>query len=112
MAVVGIVMFSLVAAALLGGQFLMAVWAHGERETFAAVLVGFVGLSFLTWNLSAYNWAQEQIGASSVSVRTLVALWTQAQDMAMGLDRGLSHPRHRAGRDERSECRPDARLAP
>ncbi len=87
MAVVGIVMFSLVAAALLGGQFLMAVWAHGERETFAAVLVGFVGLSFLTWNLSAYNWAQEQIGASSVSVRTLVALWTQAQDMAMGLDR-------------------------
>ncbi len=87
MTVVGIVTFSIAAAALLAGQFLMAVWASGERETFATVLVGLVGLSFLTWNLSAYNWAQEQMGASSVSVRNLVTLWTQAQDMAMGLDR-------------------------
>lgn len=87
MAVVGIVTFSLSAAALLGGQFLMAIWAQGARETFATVLVGLVGLSFLSWNLSAYNSAQEQIGASSVAVRNLVTLWTQAQDMAMGLDR-------------------------
>lgn len=87
MAVVGIVTFSIAAAALLGGQFLMAVWVSGERETFATVLVGLVGLSFLTWNLSAYNWAQEQMGGSSVSVRNLVTLWSQAQDMAMGLDR-------------------------
>ena len=86
-AIVGIVMFTLAAAALLVGQFLMAVWALGEREVLAAVLVGLVGLSFLKWNLAAYNWAQEQIGASSVSVRSLVTLWTQAQDMAMGLDR-------------------------
>ena len=87
MAIVGIVTFTLAAAALLGGQFLMAVWAHGTREVFAAVLVGLVGLSFLKWNLSAYTWAQEQLGASSVSVRSLVTLWAQAQDMAMGLDR-------------------------
>ncbi len=87
MTIVGIVTFSIAAAALLTGQFLMAVWASGERETFATVLVGLVGLSFLTWNLSAYNWAQEQMGGSSVSVRNLVTLWTQAQDMAMGLDR-------------------------
>ena len=87
MTIVGIVTFSIAAAALLAGQFLMAVWASGERETFATVLVGLVGLSFLTWNLSAYNWAQEQMGGSSVSVRNLVTLWTQAQDMAMGLDR-------------------------
>ncbi len=89
MAVVGIVTFTFAAAALLAGQFLMAVWASGERETFATVLVGLVGLSFLTWNLSAYNWAQEQLGASSVSVRNLVTLWTQAQDMAMGLHRSF-----------------------
>ncbi len=87
MAIVGIVTFTLAAAALVSGQFLMAVWAHGTREVFAAVLVGLVGLSFIKWNLSAYTWAQEQIGASSVSVRSLVTLWAQAQDMAMGLDR-------------------------
>ena len=89
MAVVGIVTFSIAAAALLTAQFLMAVWANGERETFATALVALVGLSFVVWNLSAYNWAQEQIGASSVSVRNLVTLWSQAQDMAMGLDRSF-----------------------
>ena len=89
MAVVGIVTFSIAAAALLTAQFLMAVWANGERETFATVLVALVGLSFVTWNLAAYNWAQEQIGASSVSVRNVVTLWSQAQDMAMGLDRSF-----------------------
>ena len=89
MAVVGIVTFSIAAAALLSAQFLMAVWANGERETFAMALVALVGLSFVTWNLAAYNWAQEQIGASSVSVRNVVTLWSQAQDMAMGLDRSF-----------------------
>ena len=87
MAVVGIVAFSLAAAVLLAGQFLTAVWAHGERETFATILVGLVGLSFVRWNLSAYQSAQDQLGAASVSVRDLVERWTQAQDMAMGLDR-------------------------
>ena len=87
MAIVGVVTFTLAAAALLGGQLLMAVWAQGTREVFAAVLVGLVGLSFIKWNLAAYNWAQDQLGASSESVRSLVTLWAQAQDMAMGLDR-------------------------
>ncbi len=86
-AVVGIVAFTLAAAVLLAGQFLTAVWAFGARETFATVLVGVVGLSFVRWNLSAYQSAQDQLGAASVSVRDLVERWTQAQDMAMGLDR-------------------------
>ena len=86
-AVVGIIAFTLAAAVLLAAQFLTAIWAAGERETFATVLVGLVGLSFLKWNLSAYHAGQEQLGAASVSVRDLVEAWTQAQDMAMGLDR-------------------------
>ena len=86
-AVVGIVAFTLAAAVLLAGQFLTAVWAFGARETFATALVGVVGLSFVRWNLSAYQSAQDQLGAASVSVRDLVERWTQAQDMAMGLDR-------------------------
>ncbi|MEC8076140.1 MAG: ATP-binding cassette domain-containing protein, partial [Pseudomonadota bacterium] len=62
-------------------------WAFGERETYASVLVGLVGLSFLRWNLSAYQSAQEYLGASSVSIRELVDRWTRAQDIAMGLNR-------------------------
>ena len=44
-------------------------------------------LSFLRWNLSAYQSAQEYLGASSTSMRDLVERWTRAQDMAMGLNR-------------------------
>ena len=87
MAVIGIVTFTIAAGALLYGQYLTAIWAFGERETYASVLVGLVGLSFLRWNLSAYQSAQEYLGASSVSIRDLVDRWTRAQDIAMGLNR-------------------------
>lgn len=86
-AVITIVMFTIAAAALLGGEFLMAVWASDNRETFAAVLIGLVGLSFVRWNLSAFQWGQgQQFGASALS-QGLLTQWTTAQDMAMGLDR-------------------------
>jgi len=87
MAIIGIVTFTIAAGALLYGQFLTAIWAVGQRETYATVLVGLVGLSFLRWNLSAYQSAQEYLGASSVSIRDLIDRWTKAQDMAMGLNR-------------------------
>ena len=86
-AVIGIVTFTIAAGALLYGQYLTAIWAFGERETYASVLVALVGLSFLRWNLSAYQSAQEYLGASSVSIRELVDRWTRAQDIAMGLNR-------------------------
>jgi ABC-type multidrug transport system fused ATPase/permease subunit len=89
MAIVGVVSFTIAAGALLYGQFITAIWAVGERETFATVLVGLVGLSFLKWNLSAYQSAQEQLGASTSSVRDLIDRWTKAQDMAMGLHRAF-----------------------
>ncbi len=88
-AVIGIVSFTITAGALLYGQFLTAIWAVGERETYATVLVGLVGLSFLKWNLSAYQSAQEHLGASSNAIRDLVDRWTKAQDMAMGLQRAF-----------------------
>ena len=86
-AAVGIIMFTLAAAILLGGEFLMAVWASSERETFAAVLIGLVGLSFVRWNLAAFQWAQGELFKSSTQVRGVIRQWTSAQDMAMGLDR-------------------------
>ena len=88
-AIIGIISFTITAGALLYGQFLTAIWAVGERETYATVLVGLVGLSFLRWNLSAYQAAQEQLGASSNAIRDLVDRWTKAQDMAMGLHRAF-----------------------
>lgn len=89
LAVIGVVAFTISAGALLYGQFLTAIWAVGERETFATVLVGLVGLSFLKWNLSAYQSAQEQLGASTNAVRDLIDRWSKAQDMAMGLHRAF-----------------------
>lgn len=87
LALVTIVMFTLAATILLGGEFMMAVWAAESRETFAAVLIGLVGLSFVRWNLGAFQWAQGELFKSSDLVGGLLRQWTTAQDMAMGLDR-------------------------
>jgi ABC-type multidrug transport system fused ATPase/permease subunit len=86
-AIITIVMFTLSAAILIGGEFMMAVWANQERETFAAVLIGLIGLSFVKWNLAAFQWAQGEFFKTSGQVRGLLRSWASAQDMAMGLDR-------------------------
>lgn len=86
-AVVGIMMFTMAAIILLSGEFLMAIWASNNRETFAAILIALVGLSYSRWNLAAFQFAQGELFKSSNQVRGLVRDWTTAQDMAMGLDR-------------------------
>ncbi len=86
-AIISIVMFTVAAALLIGGEFIMAVWASDGRETFAAVLIGLIGLSFVKWNLAAFQWAQGEFFKTSGQVRSLLSSWASAQDMAMGLDR-------------------------
>jgi ABC-type multidrug transport system fused ATPase/permease subunit len=86
-AIIIIVMFTLTAAVLIWGEFMMAIWASESRETFAAVLIGLIGLSFVRWNLAAFQWAQGEFFKSSGHVRGLLRSWASAQDMAMGLDR-------------------------
>lgn len=86
-AIITIVMFTLSAAVLIGGEFMMAVWASLDRETFAAVLIGLIGLSFVRWNLAAFQWANGEFLKTSDQVRGLLRSWASAQDMAMGLDR-------------------------
>ena len=86
-AVAGIVMFTLAAAVLLGAEFQIALWASSERETFAAALIGLVGLSFVRWNLAAFQWTRNHLLQSSNQVRGVIREWTAAQDMAMGLGR-------------------------
>jgi|TARA_B100000959_G_scaffold287430_1_gene372124 ABC-type multidrug transport system fused ATPase/permease subunit len=86
-AIITIVMFTLSAAILIGGEFMMAIWANQSRETFAAVLIGLIGLSFTRWNLAAFQWAQGEFFKTSGQVRGLLRSWASAQDMAMGLDR-------------------------
>lgn len=86
-ALVTIVMFSISAAFLLSGQFLMAFWANQGSETWAKELMALVGVSFVIWNLAAYNWTNAQFEEASGSVRGLMRQWLSAQDMAMGLQR-------------------------
>jgi len=86
-AIVTIVMFTVAAALLLGGEFFMAVWASMDRPTFAATLIGLVGLSYVVWNLAAYQWAAGEMVTASWQVQGLLRMWATAQDMAMGLDR-------------------------
>ena len=84
---VSIIMFTFAGTILLAGEFFMAVWAAENREAFAAVLIGLVGLSFVRWNLGAFQWARDELISGSNVVGGVLRQWTNAQDMAMGLDR-------------------------
>ncbi len=86
-ALVTIVMFTIAAAFLLSGEFLMAIWANRSLPTFANELIALVGVSFVVWNLTAFNWTKEQFFGASNNVRSIMRQWLSAQDIAMGLQR-------------------------
>jgi len=86
-ALVTIVMFTVAATFMIGGEFLMALWANGNDETFARELIALTGFSFVVWNLASYNWTKDQFRESSGDIRLLLRRWMTAQDMAMGLRR-------------------------
>ena len=86
-ALVTIVMFTIAAAFLLGGEFYMAMRANAGDPTFANELIAVMGFSFVIWNLGAFNWAKDKFHETTGSVRGVMRQWLTAQDMAMGLSR-------------------------
>ena len=92
-ALVTVVMFTISATFLLVGEFFMGIWASMGRETFAAVLIGLVGLSFVRWNLAAYEWGTRELAGTANLVigggrgGGILRQWATVQDMAMGLNR-------------------------
>lgn len=92
-ALVTVVMFTISATFLLTGEFFMGIWASMDRETFAAVLIGLVGLSFVRWNLAAYEWGTRELAGTANLVvgggrgNGILRQWATVQDMAMGLNR-------------------------
>ena len=44
-------------------------------------------MSFVRWNLGAFQWARDELISGSNVVGGVLRQWTNAQDMAMGLDR-------------------------
>ena len=86
-AFVTIIMFTIASAFLIGGEFTMAWWANRSNPTWASELMALVGVSFVVWNLAAFNWTKGEFDQASGSVRWLMRQWLQAQDLAMGLQR-------------------------
>ena len=86
-AFVTIIMFTIACAFLISSEFLMAWWANQGNATWATQLMAAVGVSFVVWNLAAFNWTKGEFDQASGSVRWLMRQWLQAQDLAMGLQR-------------------------
>lgn len=86
-AFVTIIMYTVAATFFIGGEFLMAIWAHRAQPTFATELIGLIGVSFVVWNLASFSWTRDQFREASTDVRGILRGWMTAQDMAMGLRR-------------------------
>ena len=89
----GMVALSLVVAVIgglfiIGLEYLLVTWTVKEYETavpsWAIVFVG-----YLTWNLAAYNSANDRLGQSIGAGRGFVRLWCMLQDLFIGLERAF-----------------------
>lgn len=69
------------------GVFLMALWANRGEPTFSRELIALAGLTFVVWNLSAYQWTKERYQQSVGLIAEAMRMWGWAQDVAMGLKR-------------------------
>ena len=86
-AVVTIVMFTIAALFMISGEFTAALWAKDARPTWWVELIMLVGVSFVVWNLSAFQWTIGEYRGAANNLRGLLRNWMSAQDMAMGLRR-------------------------
>ena len=86
-AIITIIMFTVGASFMIGGEFLMAMWAYRGDSAFAVELIGLVGVSFVAWNLASFRWTKEQYAEATTDIRAILRNWLTAQDMAMGLRR-------------------------
>ena len=105
---VSIIMFTFAGTILLAGEFFMAVWAAENREAFAAVLIGLVGLSFVRWNLGAFQWARDELIKGSNVVGGGSEAVDQRPGHGHGTRPGVRDTRHRTRRRERPGCGADA----
>ena len=80
-------MFTITASFMITGEFMMAWWAHQEEPTFATDLIALVGVSFVVWNLAAFEWTKGEFRGAANNIRRILRDWMTAQDMAMGLRR-------------------------
>ena len=69
------------------GVFSMALWANEGRSIFAPELIALASLTFVVWNLSAYEWTRERYTQTIESTGELMQIWGWAQHVAMGLKR-------------------------
>ena len=70
-----------------GGVCFMALWAGKSEPTFATELIALAGLTFVVWNLSAYQWSRERYEGAIGLIVEIMRIWGWAQDVAMGLRR-------------------------
>ena len=75
------------AVLIFGGVCLMALWSGSSQPTFATELIALAGLTFVVWNLSAYQWTRERYEGAVGLIVEIMRLWGWAQDVAMGLRR-------------------------
>lgn len=69
------------------GVFLMALWVNSGDPTYATELIALAGLSFVVWNLSAFQWAREKHEETVGAMKGFMYVWADAQRVAMGLKR-------------------------
>lgn len=85
LAIYGIVAFGVIGSVILIMLAVTALLSNTGASTFATNLL--LGFGFAVWNFGTFSSFNERAGDGLGSLRSLIALWGRAQDMAVGLRR-------------------------
>ena len=83
--VFGIVAFGVIGLAILAVESIAALLSNANATTFAQWIL--VGYGFAVWNYGTFYMVTARGNEGLGSIRSLIATWGRAQDMAMGLGR-------------------------
>ena len=86
-AAITIIMFTLAASVMITGEFTMAFWAKDAVPVYWEEIIKLIGLTFVVWNLAAFDYTRREFRTSANILRGLLRDWMTCQDMAMGLKR-------------------------
>jgi ATP-binding cassette, subfamily B, bacterial len=84
-AVLLMLVFWVVAAALLAAYFQATLATRAEAELFAKRALAAATLT--AWNVGLYGFFKERFGDGTIAIRVLLRVWARAQDIGVGLQR-------------------------
>ena len=99
-----IIMFVIASIFLLSGEFFMGYSANQGNKTYANELIALMAVSWVVWNLGAFQWARNTISYYLKQCKAIYASLVNSTRHGNGFKQGIRYFRYRARYRRRARC--------